>query len=639
MTALDLSALIDCLRRYRLLEPAQLVEVTDRLHRRFPEAKDLARELLQRGWLTAYQVNQLFAGRGGDLLLGSYVLLERLGEGGMGQVFKARHQNLGRVVAVKLIRKERLADASAVRRFEREIRAVAHVNHPNIVRAFDADECDGSHLLVMEYVEGGCDLARLVKLRGPLPVAEACAFIRQAAVGLQHAHERGLVHRDIKPHNLLLGADGKTVKILDMGLARVQQPDMDPDNSSALTQEGALMGTPDYIAPEQALSSHDADIRADIYSLGGTLYYLLTGKVPFPGGSLMEKLLKHQTDEPHPVESLRPDVPPAVAALVRRMMAKRPLDRFQTPAALASALADPASALPFGAGSPSAGSSRGVQTVPLAERAPAAPQQWGEMFSPAGSSLGVAVAARPAQPPRDQRRKLYWIAGGSGAGLLLLILVLVPWRAGPHTSGGPPGPGRPVKLRATEPAGSEEEAGKTGLDEEGFITTWLLLAPIPLEPGQSAADALASEQVKDEAKLQPKAGDKVQVRGQELVWGKYTTVDYYFNFNHFLDKQTDDSVGFAACYIHAAAEMKNLKLKTGSDDQALVYLNGAQVLKQPLARALAKDQDSMDVTLHKGVNVLVFKVINQKFEWVGCARFLDKDGQVVRNVSVSLSPK
>ena len=164
-----------------------------------------------------------------------------------------------------------------MRRFQREIQAAAALDHPNIVRAYDADQIGGTHLLVMECIEGATDLAKLVKKNGPLPVAQACEYIRQAALGLQHAFERGMVHRDIKPANLLLTADGKTVKILDMGLARLDRPSADGEASSTMTQEGAVMGTPDYIAPEQAMESHTVDIRADLYSLGCTFYYLLTG--------------------------------------------------------------------------------------------------------------------------------------------------------------------------------------------------------------------------------------------------------------------------------------------------------------------------------------------------------------------------
>ena len=226
-------------------------------------------------------------GRAHELLLGSYVLRERLGEGHEPGLHKARNWKLGRVVALKLIRKDRLEDGEAVRRFHREIRAAAQLDHPNIVRAFDADEIGGTHLLVMEYAQG-VDLAKLVKQGGPLPVGRACDCARQAALGLQHAFERGLVHRDVKPQNLL-ATPVCVVKILDMGLARLGQAAEAGEGTSTMTQEGAVMGTLDYIAPEQAMDSHTVDIRADLYSLGCTLYFLLTGRVPFPGGTAMEK--------------------------------------------------------------------------------------------------------------------------------------------------------------------------------------------------------------------------------------------------------------------------------------------------------------------------------------------------------------
>jgi formylglycine-generating enzyme required for sulfatase activity/serine/threonine protein kinase len=332
MTPASPSALLNTLRQYRLLEPAQLEEART-LQARYADTKALAQELLRRDWLTAYQVNQLLQGKGQELVLGQYILLARLGEGGMGQVFKARHGTLGRRVAVKLIRKERLANATAIRRFQREVRAAAQLDHPHIVRAIDADEVGGTHFFVMEYVEG-TDLNQLVKGQGPLPIPQACDYIRQTALGLQHAFERGLVHRDIKPANLFLS--GGVVKILDMGLARIER---EPgEESTLLTQEGAVMGTPDYIAPEQALSSHKVDIRADLYSLGCSLYFLLAGHVPFPGGAVTEKLLKHQLEQPRPIRDIRPEVPEAVALILQKQLAKRPEDRYQTPVLLVKAL-------------------------------------------------------------------------------------------------------------------------------------------------------------------------------------------------------------------------------------------------------------------------------------------------------------
>jgi tRNA A-37 threonylcarbamoyl transferase component Bud32 len=332
--------LVEAIRRYALLDAGELEEVTVRLQRQLYSAHALARELIRRSWLTAYQANQLLKGKGDELVLGPYVLLERLGEGGMGQVFKARHRGLGRIAAVKVIRKDQLGSSDAVRRFEREVRAAAALAHPNIVRAYDADRIGTTLLLVMEYIEGATDLGRVVERNGPLPVERSCDYIRQAALGLQHAHERGLVHRDIKPHNLLLTADQKTVKVLDMGLARLDNLAADDDAGFLMTQDGMVLGTPDYIAPEQVRASHTVDIRADLYSLGCTLYYLLTGGPPFPSGTVVQKLSQHQTDEPRAVETLRPEVPAEVAALVRKLMAKTPNDRYQTPAELATVLTD-----------------------------------------------------------------------------------------------------------------------------------------------------------------------------------------------------------------------------------------------------------------------------------------------------------
>ncbi len=328
------------LQHYHLVEPAQLAEVTGPLARTFPDLKSLAGELIRRGWLTPFQVNQIFQGRASELLLESYVLLERIGEGGMGQVFKARNWKLNRLVALKLIRKERLNNLEVIRRFQREVRASAQLNHPNVVHAYDCGECGDRHFYVMEYVDS-TNLAQLVRRDGPLSVDLACECIRQAALGLQHAFERGLVHRDIKPHNLLLtkSSDGQNVvKILDMGLARLDIGD-DSLDSGTMTQEGAVLGTLDYIAPEQARNAHLADTRADLYSLGCTLHFLLTGQAPFASGTPTEKLLKHQFQPPPPIQKLRREVPASLAAVLQRLLAKQPEQRYQTPAETAAALA------------------------------------------------------------------------------------------------------------------------------------------------------------------------------------------------------------------------------------------------------------------------------------------------------------
>jgi len=268
-----------------------------------------------------------------------YLPVRLLGHGGMGTVWLAEHRVMRRQVAVKAIRPEFMAKAGAVERFRREAQAAARLNHPNIVAAFDAEQAGDTHLLAMEYIEG-INLADELHQRGPLPVAEACDVVRQAAVGLQHAFSCGLIHRDLKPHNLMRTADG-TVKILDFGLAVLADAG---EQEGGLTGQNVVLGTPDYIAPEQAEDSHAVDVRSDIYSLGCTLYHLLTGRVPFPGDSVLRKLDAHRKLEPEPLRTLRPEVPAELAAVVARMMAKSPADRYQTPAEVAAVLA------PFAAG-------------------------------------------------------------------------------------------------------------------------------------------------------------------------------------------------------------------------------------------------------------------------------------------------
>lgn len=264
-----------------------------------------------------------------------YRLVRKLGEGGMGAVYLAEHRMMQRPVALKLIRTEYLHHPQIVERFRREVRAAARLSHPHIVTAFDAEEAGGTHFLVMEYVEG-IPLNDYLEEHGPLPIEEACRYARAAALGLQCAHEQGMVHRDLKPHNLIRARNG-AIKILDFGLARIACESGQPAQGQ-LTGVGVMMGTPDYMAPEQAQDSRTADIRADIYSLGCTLYQLLAGRVPFPVGSAIDKIIKHSADSPQPLGELRPDVPAGLVAVVDCMMAKRPADRFQSPAAVAAAL-------------------------------------------------------------------------------------------------------------------------------------------------------------------------------------------------------------------------------------------------------------------------------------------------------------
>ena len=299
------------------------------------DAARFAERLIRDKRLTAFQAEVVRGGNTTALVLDNYVLLERLGKGGMGQVFTALHRRMERVVALKLLAPEVMQNERAVRRFQREAKAAAKLSHPNIVAAFDADMDKGVHFLVMEYVKGS-DLASYIKRHGRLSLAQALEVIQQAARGLHYAHGQGVIHRDIKPANLLLDQAG-TIKILDMGLARLKNSLDDGAVEADLTGTGTVMGTLDYMSPEQAFDTKIADARSDIYSLGCTLYYLLAGEPIFGGDTAMKKLLAHREQAFPPLRQIRPDAPASFELLYSRMVAKDPGHRYQT---LAEAAAD-----------------------------------------------------------------------------------------------------------------------------------------------------------------------------------------------------------------------------------------------------------------------------------------------------------
>jgi serine/threonine protein kinase len=309
-----------------LLSEEEIVAALEPLGQTALESCELAERLIAAGKLTRFQADALRKRRFEELVIGNYQVLDRLGAGAMGTVYKARHRRMKRVVALKLLSREIAKSAKLVLRFQREVEAVARLNHPNIVMAHDADEAEAGHFLVMEFVNGR-DLATEVQLRGRLPLAEAVDCIIQAARGLGYAHEQGVIHRDIKPANLLRDVTG-VVKVADLGLARFNDAFGRPaEEMSALTQAGTIMGTVDFMSPEQALGLTNIDHRADIYSLGCTLYFLLTGQPPYDGSSLMAVLLKHREAPIPSLSATRSDVPKALERIFERMMAKKPEDR------------------------------------------------------------------------------------------------------------------------------------------------------------------------------------------------------------------------------------------------------------------------------------------------------------------------
>jgi serine/threonine protein kinase len=327
-------------RRSRLVEESQLLAVLSELKQKagrepLTDTDFVANGLVEAGLLTRWQADRLLEGRYRGFLLGKYKLLAELGAGGMSKVYLAEHILMQRRVAIKVLPKSRVDDTSYLARFHREAQAAAALDHRNIVRAYDVDNEGGIHYLVMEYVEGR-DLQQVVKQDGPLEPALAAEYIRQAAEGLAHAHKAGLIHRDVKPANLLVDRKN-VVKVLDLGLACFTDEDR---ASLTVAYDENVLGTADYLSPEQALNSHNVDVRTDIYSLGCSLYYLLTGHPPFPEGTLPQRLMAHQKTPPPDIGLERPDVPADLIEICGRMMAKKLDRRYQTAEEVADVLAE-----------------------------------------------------------------------------------------------------------------------------------------------------------------------------------------------------------------------------------------------------------------------------------------------------------
>jgi serine/threonine protein kinase len=355
-----------------------------------PRPRKLARLLVREGVLTVFQAEQFLQGKWHGFTIGNYQIRERLGRGGNGAVYLAEHRTMRRRVALKVLPPSLAENPGTLARFHLEAQATAALDHPNIVRVYDFCQEGPLHYLVMEYVHGST-LQDLMTHEGPMEVGRAVGYVRQAALGLQHAHEAGMVHRDVKPANLLVDHGG-TVKLLDLGLARYA-----PDGDDPLTRKynkTHVLGTADYLAPEQALNLHNVDIRADVYSLGVTLYALLAGRPPFHEGTVTQKLMWHQLRDPQPLRRLRPDVPKALAAVIERMMAKEASGRYDVPAEAAEALAPWAAA-------PRARATQVIRHLGSSRAAGPYPRPKQAMATRAVRSLG-SPGHSPAGPPSER---------------------------------------------------------------------------------------------------------------------------------------------------------------------------------------------------------------------------------------------
>jgi serine/threonine protein kinase len=330
MPVSNLDGFLDTLRKSGLVEETTLQQYLAWLRANEGVADDprrLAHCMVRDAVLSQFQADQLVNGKWRGFHVAKYRVLEKIGIGGMGQVYLAEHKYMKNRVALKVLPRSKSTDPSSLERFYREAKAGAAMDHSNIVRAFDIDFDQQSdlHYLVMEYVDG-VSMQDLCKLKGRMPAERAANYIYQAAQGLVHAHAQGLIHRDIKPSNILVDRQGM-IKILDMGLARFFNDDQDMITKK---YDESVLGTADYLAPEQAVDSHAVDIRADIYSLGCTLYYMLAGAPPFGEGSVAQKLIWHQTRRPKSIKEHRPDLPDDIVAVLEKMMAKSPAERYQT---------------------------------------------------------------------------------------------------------------------------------------------------------------------------------------------------------------------------------------------------------------------------------------------------------------------
>jgi serine/threonine-protein kinase len=608
--------LVEALRRYRLLDGLQMEELLVSLLPRQSDPRALAKAMLQRGWLTPYQVNRIFQGREQELVLESYLLLECLGEGPRGQVFKARHQIMKRLATVQVVAEALLDQPETVQRFYQEVQAASQLADPHLLHAYDAGPAGRTHYVATEYVHG-LDLERLVQQYGPLPVDVACDFVRQTALGLQHAAERGLLHADLQPANLLAtlphrgdgpaAADsaeafrGAVIKIRNLGLSFSWHPRTAEKDRPRIQPLDAA----DFLAPESAAVPAVRDVRSELYSLGCLFYYLLTARPPFPGGDPADKPRRHEFEEPVPLEMLRWDVPLEVAAVVGKLMARDPADRCQSPAEVAALLEEvlrwrtkeaPTTAPDLGAATTDT-----VITPPL----------------PSDPFAEIEAGAEPPRRKVLPDRRWLWLAGG---GLLLAALTgLLIFRALRNASGpaGPPAEASPRQAVEENPAPryvkkpTREETILATLRASGLPTLegkWYYLGPFDNTDNQGFARVYPPEQDIDLRKSYAGKG------GLTAAWKPLPN----FTPGRVCDLKLFPQSDFACVYLYHpidCGQPVDLPLSLGSDDTLTVWLNKKQLLANNVTRGVAPDQDFVTLPLRAGKNQLLVKVCNGTGDW------------------------
>jgi eukaryotic-like serine/threonine-protein kinase len=607
--------LVNALRLGHLLTAGQLEDLAQNLLPQHPDAKSLARALLDREWLTPYQVNMLLTGLGARLLLEPYLILERLGDNALGQVFKARHRLMNRAVTLTVVREELLAQPEMVEQFYREIQANSQLSDPHLVHAYDAGPIGNSHFFATEYVDG-IDLDRLVQQSGRLPLFVASALIQQAAAGLAHAHERNLLHHDLRPGNLLvarLGSLGSTsittktplpssdqlrdatVKIAYLGLTMLQ-PRL--RRSGVARSEDAL----DYVAPEQGQGA-TRDIRANLYSLGCIYYFLLTGRAPFSGGTSSVKLKQHQSEEPKPLDAYRRDVPAGIRDLIHKLLAKNPEDRYQTPAELLAALA--------------IANPRPADVV--LDRPAPQPKPPVKKAAPPASLRGLLPSWKA------NRSRLALIAGGVGLLFLLAVLIGLLLRSSKTSS-------EDTVVRpmiAPTPAVSGTRTGgavmpsyvKKATRQETIFATlkacglptfdgkWWTIAPFDNPEGKGFDTVYPPEQEIDLTKTYT-AKNNLQVQWKE--WPD-------FRYGEVRDLKPRSPIGDnAVVYLYHEVEVPQAvtsELSLGSDDTLTVWLNGRRILAENVSRGAAPDQNFAVLHLQAGKNQLLIKICQGGGDW------------------------